>query len=278
MREIKLNCNPFLLSRQNILKVEVDENDLDFRNGVALAEATCTIITDSRTTKTVECYGLIDEEFKEVYNDEYTLESELMFFLCNKEAYRLSDNDYIIAVACSDGENAKWTDYRHIRTVDGVPTFINQNLGKPYRTGIENVVILNMSSGFHGKVLYDFSLGKEITPRLASIKEAEGAPGLFDVEARITLEPKENQYELIDHLFFRIDGTGRIVSNVVSSLDNDYLSVLEGCTTEKLIEDRTNSLRNRAAQFEEEVKEFRKKSTILPKKSSGYVIKPKQNN
>ncbi len=269
MREIKLNDVEYL--RGKIISASVDEEQLEFKNGVALAKASIT----SRYyggTKEYECYGLIDEEFNEVYDDDekksgndFRATRNLMFIGYNIDAYRFQENDFIIGVSCQD-DALTWKEYRHVRIVDGAPTRINILYNKPVATSVLGVVI-------SGGTLYDINNGKVVASKLTSISEAENQPGVFDVTARIVLEQYKGRYELVDYLFFKIDSTGKIVSRVLSSLENGYLEISPEVSVEDLIENRTHYLQEREVQFGEELSEFRKCIDTTTKGSAGHVMK-----
>jgi len=276
MREIKLNSVEYL--RGKILSASVDEEKLEFINGVALARAT-VISNNGGGDDVFACYGLIDEHFLEVYADtqknDFKAQRNLMFMKYNLGAERILDNDFVIKVACG-ADNGSWIEYRHIRIVDGVPMTVNK-IGKYVRTKLDRLVICNWYDSFY---LYDISTGKIVTPHLASIRETDENDKLFDVSVEVMLE--EGKYGLVDNLFFRIDSKGNIVSSVLSSLENGYLDVVPDETSiEELVQSRKQYLQEREVQFGEELKEFRESIGTTTKGSSSHVIKmvdPNKNN
>lgn len=274
MREIKLNNNRYL--RGIINRAIVDESRLEFINGVALAEATIVKVGYGKENA-YHCFGLIDENFQEVYSDDLRSDGErnLMFLKYNRKAERFSDNDYVVEVPCPDGENASWIEHRHVRVVDGTPTLINNIGGWPVRARKEGLVI---AKTFYGWVLYDINNGVFITPYLVSIREAEDIDGLFDVTLKVALEDAINIYDLVDYLFLRIDSTGKIVSGVLSSLENGYLEVSPDLSIEELAKNRKQCLKKREVQFGKELSEFKKNIGTTTKGSTGHVIKMVDSN
>jgi len=270
MKEIRLNNIKYI--RGNIKSATIDEEELKFINGVALVEAT---IVENRggTDTTYKCFGLIDEEFNEVYADQSkiisNMERNLMFFRYNNSAERFSDDDYIVEVACR-ADDRTWTEYRHIRIIDGIPMLINKLGGKPMRTKKEGLVIVDL---LKWKVLYDINKCVFITPGLVSIKEADNNGDLFDVTARVTSESTKNDYELVDYLFFKINSSGQVVTSILSSLENGYLTISEACSTEELIKNRKQSLAVRETQFSEEVTEFRSTISSISREGLDHAIK-----
>lgn len=211
MRNIKLKEVKHL--RSEVISAKIDDADLDFRNGIAVANANITI-SFFGAQDSYECVGLINEDYEEAYeNKPNHFGQNLMFMSFNKEIVRCGDNDFIVEVSCRD-DNRIWTEYRHIRIVNGVPTLISRNLGGCQKTSLENVVI----AGFSIKTLYDTSEGKKVTPSLAKIEESQ-EEGIFNAVAKIKVE---NSY-YIDYLFFKINNEGMIVSRVLSSLANRFL-------------------------------------------------------
>ncbi len=270
MREIKLNDVEYL--RGKIISASVDEEQLEFKNGVALAKANIVAMQYGQK-KAYECYGLIDEEFHEVYGDvkqeDFKAQRNLMFLRYNLSIERFLDNDYIVKVSCGADDDRLWIEYRHIRVENGVPKIINK-ISEPIKTKVDRLVICSYSGGL---CLYDVSMGAVITPYLSSIKENEG--GLFDVSIRIKLGSRKDKYDLTDYLFFRIDSNGKIVSSVLSSLENGYLDVSPEESTGKLVEKRKQYIEEREVQFGEELSEFRKCIDTTAKGSAGHVIQMK---
>ncbi len=273
MREIKLNDVEYL--RGIVKRATVDESSLKFINGVALVEA--TVVSERfGGDNTFNCFGLIDENFQEVYNDKSPSVGgrNLMFLPYNIKAERFSDNDFVVEVPCSDGENASWVEHRHIRVVDGLPTVINKIGGWPVRTRKEGLVIAETFRNLvDGWILYDINEGKFVTPQLVSIRETEENGGLFDVTLKVALEKSKSRYELIDYLFFRIDSSGKIISSILSTLENGYLDIASEGSIEELITNRKQYLQDREVQFREELSEFRKCIDTTTKGSAGYVMK-----
>lgn len=211
MRSIKLNEVNYL--RDAVISAKIDDSDLDFRNGIAVAKANITISDFCKHESHYECWGLINESYEEVYEDKINLfERNLMFMPFNKSIVRYGDNDFIVEVSCRD-DNRIWTEFRHIKVIDGVPTLVNRNLGGCQKTSLENIVI----AGFRNKTLYNISEGTKVTPPLMKIEEFQEE--IFNAVVKIQAE---NSY-YVDYLFFKINKEGKIISRVLSSLANRFL-------------------------------------------------------
>lgn len=275
--EVKLNYSLYRDNRnlKYAWMYDWEASRLEFKNGVALAHAV-VVYDNNGEEERVGCYGLIDENFQEVYAPEKkgAAERYLMFLGFNKNAERFSDNDYLIEVIRRAGTvlAPEYTEYLHIHVEDGVPTLMNVlSSSKPVTTKREGLFIIKTGNGL---ALYDIYEGKFVTPELVSIKEDEENDGMFNVTLRVTLEESENKFELVDYLFFRIDSTGRIVSNVLSSLENGTLTYIpEGCTIGELFETRKECLSVRESQFGEEVREFDETFSSSSKGETGHAMK-----
>ena len=207
MKSIKLNEVNYL--RDEIISAEIDDTNLVFRNGIAVVKASITIGNFCTNKSHYVCCGLINENYEELYKDKSNLfERNLMFMPFNKSIVRCGNNDFIVEVSCRD-DNRIWTEYRHIRIVDGVPTLINRNLGGCQKTSFENIVI----AGYRNKTLYDTNEGRALTPPLMKIEESQ-EEGIFNVVAKIEVD---SSY-CVDYLFFKINSEGIIVSRVLSSI------------------------------------------------------------
>jgi len=277
-KEIKLHKASYL-DRESVLAgilFPEEERKLEFRNGIALAEVV-VYYTDGDQEDCYHCFGLIDENFQEVYAAEKIniAERNLMFFEYNRKAERFSDNDYLVEYVHKKAMFGlpECVENRHIRVVNGVPTLIRVFDSWPVKTRKEGLVIIKTSDGF---ILYDMIKGTFVTPELVSIKESEENTGLFNVTLRVTLEKSENKFEFVDYLFFWIDSKGQIVSSVLSSLENGNLTYIsEGCTIGELLETRKECLRVRESQFGEEVREFDEANDLTSKDEVGRAIEMK---
>lgn len=213
MKTIKLNRE--ILLRNYIISAVTDEDKAVFKNGVALVEAEVIVNNYDATPgkKTIKRFVLVNENFEEVYGkngSESFLERNLMLNGFNLSADRLSDNDYIVLVDCSDGDRY-WKENRHIRIIDGTPVLINK-LGTWERTSDDNILIV----GCITKRLYNISTGKFITPELKEIKESE-IQGIFDVIASVSSDTKD-PYKISENVFFKINSEGKKITFAVSSV------------------------------------------------------------
>ncbi len=264
MKEIKLNDCSYL--RDKVTKAKVDDTKLEFRNGVAIAKASIYALDYAYL-----CYGLINEDFQEMFANKLSsrYECNLMFFPYNKEILRFGDNDFIVTVDCTDGNDCRsWTEIRHIRIVDGFPTLINRLAGSCTKTTDETVAIMDSSSG---KALYSIERGEVITPSLDSIEESSTYCGVFDVMTRVIPRPSESFYHFVDYLCFKIDSEGKRVSAVLSSLDNGYVECKSNLSVRELLSERAEELSFRTESFTELVSSFERKDFVLD--AAGYVKK-----
>lgn len=255
MKEIKLN--PTLLIQRPISAV-VDETTLEFKNGVAVAEA---IIKCYGTDKTYKCFGLIDENFCEVYGDvidgDITSQS-LMFYRFNKNIVRCGDNDYIVEVSCTDYDRS-WTEFRHISIENGVPIFVNK-LGTPYfpKKRHSNLVTVGTIGGCYR--IYDVLKRCYITPELSYIRPSVEDDRVFDVSLSMTADCDDL---VLDHLYFKIDTQGNIVSDAISTLDNGRIIISESMSAFDFVEKRRAKLNTQKNDFYKRVRNLKPKKKLF---------------
>lgn len=278
MKEIKLKE---LIFKRNEISATVDEKNVEFKNGVALVRAS-VVVDHLGNLTTYQCYGLIDENFQEVYSisstdspSEFSAKENLMFFPKNTLSLRIGDNDFIVKTVCRiSGLFAEVYEHVHIDE-NGKPIKISSDLGIPKKTKYDNLVILSMGNGY---MLYDINKGSVVTPRLYSIKESETDEQTFDVVEKIALNDKENGFGFVDYLSFKIDGKGNLVTAVLSSLESAYLDVPNGVTVEEFLRMRREELEERRNQFREELLEFRKSPIGIGQLYGKLVIKKVRKN
>lgn len=267
MKEIKLNGCSHL--RGGIVETaKVDETKLEFRNGVAVAEAEVkAVMVPSWYPFSYKCEGLINENFQEVFGDTLldSYERNLMFLPYNKKITRFGDNDFIVNMSCYE-DDRWWEEYRHIRTVNGFPTLVNR-LSCCNKKVNETLMIM----GKNKKALYSVESGKMLTPYVESISESETYYDIFDVIASVSSLSFEKFKQLNDVLCFKINSAGRTVSKVLSSLEDGYLPYGNDFIVEELLEQRQADLTFRVDDFEETIKSFQSDDSDL--KKAGYVKK-----
>lgn len=258
MKEITLNDVNYL--RNRITSITVDETNLEFKNGIAVAEAHVDAIDFWNEPYSYNCMGLIDENFHEVYNDTHhgngVKERNLMFLQYNRNIIRCGDNDFIVEVDCCD-DGRSWTEYRHVRIVDGIPILITDKLSHCQITNHENLVI----SGFSSKKLYDVTTGEFITPSLFDIKESKINTEVFDVVAKITSGEEKNP-RYVEYLYFKINTKGQRVSYILSSLVKGCVSIW-GDSVVELLEVREKELKIKFEDFVRMVTEFENDNSYL---------------
>ncbi len=265
MKEIKLNDCSYLRGRV-IESVRVDETKLEFRNGVAVAEA--NVRGGDRYNPFWDTWeGLINENFQEVFGDTLpdSYERNLMFLPYNKKITRFGDNDFIVNMSCYES-GRQWKEYRHIRTVNGFPTLVNR-VSCCNKKVNEALMIM----GKNKKALYSVESGEMLTPYVDSISESEMYYDIFDIMTSVSSLSFEKFKQLNDVLCFKINSAGRTVSKVLSSLEDGYLPYGNDLIVEELLEQRQADLTFRVDDFEETIKSFQSDDSDL--KKAGYVKK-----
>lgn len=216
MKEIVLNEVSYL--REGVVSAQIDESQVEFHNGLAVIKATLTYSSPICRAKSYDCYGVIDENFHEAFDDKLPYARNLMFLPYNAALTRIGDSDFIASVNCGD-ENMSFVQNRHIRLVDGCPMMVNENIGVYQKTTNEDILIV----GWKNKRLYSVSSGEFITPLFHDITQSSNSDNVFDVV--VCNSSLENpKYPLSDYYFFKIDKDGIIISPILSSLTCEYIS------------------------------------------------------
>lgn len=245
MKEIKLNSCPRL--RGNVVQAVVDEERLEFRNEISVAQAEVNAIDYYGNSYSYQCVGLINEDFLEVY-DGVTV-SALMFLPYNKEIIRFGDCDFIVAVNCGE-DDRDWLEYHHVKIIDGEACLMNDRLGECQRVNNPFLTI----TGKNKRALYDIKEGKFLTPYVANVRMSENAVDCFDVISQVKVE-FEDEYELIDYLYFRINSKGETVSDVFSCLDHAVIDCYLNLSVDDVLLKRREELSTKMDNFEKVVNE-----------------------
>lgn len=259
MREIVCHDRDFLIGD---IAVYVDENDVQFINGIAAVNATANV----GKRKTPQTYsGIIDENYNEVFDVDYKKFGEacqnLMFIGYNSHITRCGENDFIVTVRQGDEYHTHYA-IKHIR-LDGLKaSFVNQDIGSYSKSNNENILIIGGEIKCNNsKMLYDVKKGQYVTEAFDEISVIEGSDDRFAVKKRITSltedSPKGEDLYLVDDLYYQIDSTGAIVSKIFSKRKLDYLDYdskdvkeyLNYCKQEliagsKVLQEKVRALRN----------------------------------
>jgi len=229
MKEIKLNNVDYL--RSGSCKTFVDENEVQFIDGIALVKAKSSGKNwRSGEPFSYESFGLINEDFEEVYDDSLDGRTSryLMFLGHNNCALRFGKFDYLVSVATAD-DGRSWHEHYHIRIIDGVPTVI-KNLDKIVPTEDSKIIT-------DGHALYDVENAIFLTRRYSSIEQQQldesGIPTYLVSDVVTSYEyqnddPKKIKYPInkdtgiVDKLSFVIDGTDRIISPIYSDVEHNW--------------------------------------------------------
>ncbi len=203
----------------------VDEKKVHFINGIAAVHATVR-----GEYKTTTCSGIINEEYQEVFDDDYELYGDarryLMFLGYNTKILRCGENDFIVTVRVSD-DNYSYYVNRHVRMEDRKATLINENIGEYHKTNLENMLMIGRKFNWYDKKLYNIMKGKYTCRGYDEISVIDGQPDYFAVKKSITSVTKDSRKNedlyLIDDLYFQIDQNGHIVSKIFSTRKLDFL-------------------------------------------------------
>ncbi len=218
MKEITYHDRDYL--RYNNLVMRVDEEQVNFINGIAAVNA---IVSNRKDGKSKGIYsGIINEEYQEVFDDDEQYgdaNRNLMFVGYNTNILRCWEKDFIVTVRQGDEYHTCYAN-KHIRIEDMKATLINENIGDYSKTNDENILIIGGDFNWHDKKLYNISKGESIGGGYDEISVIDGKPDCFAVKKRVTSLTEESRNDeklfLTDDLYFQIDQNGHIISGVYS--------------------------------------------------------------
>lgn len=228
MKEIKLNDVDYL--RSSSCKTWVDENEVEFVDGIALVKVKLSGRQWNGEPFSHECFGLINEDFEELYDDSLDKKASryLMFFGYNVNTLRIGKTDFLTSVKTAD-DGRSWTEHYHIRIIDGVPTVLN-NLCKITTTNDPEIIT-------DGHALYDVKTATFLTRRYSYIQQRpfdeSGIPTYLvsdvvtsydyrDDDPKRTFYPINKETGIVDSLSFVIDGEDRIISQIYSKVEHNW--------------------------------------------------------
>lgn len=254
MRSIKFN-NERTYLRNNIKKIEIDDSNIVFINGVSVVDAKVSCFYLEYTgagyrprNEVYFCSGLINENYEEALSAKFNndLEKYLIFSKENQKITRYGENDFIIE---RKEKNEMITHYVHIH-YDGKSIYqVLDTKECITKTSISNLAIYNNQ-------FYIVNANKFIGPKFKILKEDSQNSGEFIVIDKIVI-PKEisSDYNVIDVLSFKMDKDFNVISVINSVIDG-----------RSLYYNTTNYLEIRKQRIEELIKmvnSFQKNTTDL---------------
>ena len=199
----KLNLNEKTKLRPRVVSFMIDESneDIKFENGIAAIKIRILALSFDENC-TYSCAGIIDENFKEIFNDSTEIGQNLMFLNKNKELIRVENK---------------------------IATYINKNLPVVTKTFNPEVFICDNQ-------LYSAKLGKYITRKYTKIESLEPR---FDGDYRYLVidkikskteevnNPEIETDSLNDTFIFEINENDEIISGIYSKLNLDWYTNLK---------------------------------------------------
>lgn len=270
MKKIKLSEVEYL--RDRTCEVFVDEKEIKFINGVALVKGMLYGINrENHKRYSVECYGLINEKFKEVYDDTTKGSRNLMFLSYNKLAVRIGENDFVVSVAKTDHDRS-WYEYDHIRIIDNVPVIIKT---------------FNFLSSTHtpsiftdGHLLYDVEKAKVLTryyPSIQPLPLVDVKNPTYFVTFKVTsyeyingderFYPINKDTGIVDFLSFTINSSDERISPIYSQLQHGYYDCSTDENFNQLVARRTLELKEIEKREIEALRNIKVNKFVLPPQS-----------
>lgn len=251
MRTISFNTNSHL--RRGIKRIEIEDDQLDFQNGLAIAKAKvdCYTLEKSFSSyKPIEhtyfCEGLINECDEEAFFAKNDNDQAKYFMFCeeNKKITRFGTNDYIVEHL--EKIQGKWEKrYAHLKVIDGKIFTIKEHIKDFSFTSMEDVVILDHQ-------LYIVSVGKFYGLKFTLLKEDENQLGEFIVVDKI-ITPHDDQFSIIDVLTYRMNKDFQLTSFVYSLLEGNCPIFTQSTDCNKIRNERIDALQKKKEIFQQEL-------------------------
>lgn len=225
----KLDLNEKTKLRPRVVSFMIDESneDIKFENGIAAIKIKILALSFDENC-TYSCAGIIDQNFKEIFNDSTEIGQNLMFLNKNKELIRVDAENFISIREYNDYDGYhKYSN--HIRIKDKIATYINKNLPVVTKTFNPEVFICDNQ-------LYSAKLGKYITRKYTKIESLEPR---FDGDYRYLVidkikskteevnNPEIETDSLNDTFIFEINENDEIISGIYSKLNLDWYTNLK---------------------------------------------------
>lgn len=243
MRNISFDRRSYL--RNGAQKIEIEDENLDFQNGLAIAKAQVYCYTLENKfgsykpkTCTYFCEGLINKNYEEAFFAKYENEQAKYFMFCeeNKKIIRFGSNDYI--VERFQKIQGRWEKrYTHLKIIDGKIFTIKENIKDFSFTSMEDVVILNQQ-------FYIVSVSKAYGPKFTFLKEDENKIGEFIVVDTIVNQQNE-QFPIIDVITYRMNRDFQLTSFVYSLIEGNYPVFTDSIDCNRFREERLKALQKK---------------------------------
>lgn len=254
MQSIKFDKERSYL-RTGIQKIEVDETNINFINGLAVVKATVYCFEMEYNfgsyipkTYTFTCEGIINENFEEAFQAKYETDINKYFIFRkeNQKIMRFGPNDFVVETEQINQHKVEKS-FAHIRLINKEPTIINENLKDFSLTSNENLAILDNQ-------FYYVAVAQYKGPKFKSLKECKDIPGEYIVEDEIIIPKDPNDphdYTIIDHLTFRMNKEFQITSYIYSSLEPELPLDIQSQTYKEVREERMVQLLDKKRKYKE---------------------------
>lgn len=129
------NTNRFYL-RQNVQRIEIDERDVSFINGLAVVKGKVVLKDFFGKEFFYESYGVINENYEEAFEsvEDNDAAYYLMFRNGNKKITRIGENDFIVLnqfYSVLSGNYKRIFEEKQIRLINNVPVLLNTTQLEP---------------------------------------------------------------------------------------------------------------------------------------------------
>jgi len=234
-------------SGNKIVNAEVDEESLNFINGIAVAKVKILY------TSGYECHKfcIINENYEEAFTYDGENDSTKILSLSNNNTNieRITENDFVVTSICSKGSHCTRKNC-HIKIEDNIPKLIHTKFYNIKTTKCPNIIIVD------GR-LYNVKIGNFITRKYYCIEEI-----LNDKQEHnkfFVTDKLEIDNNFADYLSFVIDENDHIISPIYFEVELGlYIEEISNLEYEKIKEKRLLELHKKRNKSNEIIKMLKK--------------------
>lgn len=219
MLSINFNKEQSYYLRKGVKKIEIDEENLEFINGIAVAKAKvyCFLLEKTAVGYTPRmtnyfCEGLINKSLAPVFQ---TNSSEFVKYFIfaeeNKKIIRFGENDFIVE---REEKGTHHSTSIHLRFINNKIYKVLETNSRVTKTSNDNLAILDNQ-------FYYVNASKFYGPKFEILKEVSDSPNEFIVMDKIVY--KIGDISIMDILSFQMNANFQVTSKINSIIDGNYL-------------------------------------------------------
>lgn len=237
--------------REGIQKIEIETDNLDFKNGYAVAKALVSCYTLEKGFSgykpkmyTFDCEGLINEKYEEAFNtnNKSNAAKYFMFLEETKKITRLKENYFIVESSCKEYGKYR-TNFTFLGIHNKIPFVVQNNIQNFKETSTKDLVIINNQ-------FYNLITSKFVGPKFESLEETKKT-GIFEFIDRLNIpDESDYSYSTIELLTAKVYSDFTLYSDVYSASEGDKALLTNGIENYlEVREKRIKELKTRKTEF-----------------------------